>query len=387
MPPVPSPPHHPSSLAPAPLPPSFHYQWYTEATRARRTCEKKEDVQLVDMAASMRALLAWSAPSTATAVGSDELSYHGTAHRRTMNFAFDPAPTVVLPSDAKSITLVAPDHVVSAASGSYACSYHALPLADPTNIRYHVVKYGLQYDAANPSVVAGLQHHVNIMACTGAVDGLTDGQAVPCGGGGMVAKCSTTLVTGLNTVLPADRGIPVGKGATMFVVVSRHFYNPAGKTNVVDHGTSFSLTYTAQMRTHEQSMFTLGSTQFSVPPLTYGHTVRSACGPSCTGRLGASNITTVYVHMHGHGKRAAVRLVRDGKELEPVAVLDPWDGSKAPLQVHRELMPGDTLLLDCTYDNDLSTALDYGDGINQEMCFGTCSSIVFTGIRVLVGYF
>jgi hypothetical protein len=49
-----------------------------------------------------------------------------------MNFAFDPAPTVVLPSDAKSITLVAPDHVVSAASGSYACSYHALPLPDST---------------------------------------------------------------------------------------------------------------------------------------------------------------------------------------------------------------------------------------------------------------
>ena len=72
--------------------------------------------------------------------------------------------------------------------------------------------------------------------------------------------------------------------------------------------------------------------------------------------------------MHGHGKRAAVRVIRAGAELAPLAVLDPWDESQGPLRMNVPLLPGDTLILNCTYDNDLDHALVYGDGIDREMC-------------------
>ena len=40
----------------------------------------------------------------------------------------------------------------------------------------------------------------------------------------------------------------MGKGATRWVVMSRHYYNPTHKAGVVDYGTGYTITYTPTLR-------------------------------------------------------------------------------------------------------------------------------------------
>ena len=46
----------------------------------------------------------------------------------------------------------------------------------------------------------------------------------------------------------SDEGIPIGKGATRWVVMSRHFYNPTQKAGVPDYGTGYRVIYTPTLR-------------------------------------------------------------------------------------------------------------------------------------------
>ena len=69
---------------------------------------------------------------------------------------------------------------MSQAVGSYACSYHVLPLPDSANTRYHVVSFRSFYDHQSPSFITGLQHHVNLNVCTQPLQGISDGMAIEC---------------------------------------------------------------------------------------------------------------------------------------------------------------------------------------------------------------
>ena len=46
----------------------------------------------------------------------------------------------------------------------------------------------------------------------------------------------------------SDEGIPIGKGGTRWVVMSRHFYNPTQKAGVPDYGTGYRVIYTPTLR-------------------------------------------------------------------------------------------------------------------------------------------
>ena len=49
--------------------------------------------------------------------------------------------------------------------------------------------------------------------------------------------------------------------------------------------------------------------------------VRGECRTSCMKRLGHVTITSANLHMHDAGSKVVVRLIRDGKELRPIAVV------------------------------------------------------------------
>jgi len=67
----------------------------------------------------------------------------------------------------------------------------------------------------------------------------------------------------------------MGKGATRWVVMSRHFYNPTQKAGVVDSGTGYRITYTPTLRPKELGQILIGTSSINVPPKSYMHTV---CG-------------------------------------------------------------------------------------------------------------
>ena len=49
--------------------------------------------------------------------------------------------------------------------------------------------------------------------------------------------------------------------------------------------------------------------------------VRVQCGSICVQRLGTVTITEANLHMHASGRKIIVRLIRDGKELRPIAIV------------------------------------------------------------------
>ena len=82
--------------------------------------------------------------------------------------------------------------------------------------------------------------------------------------------------------------------------------------------------------------------------------------------MGEQTVTDVSFHMHSHGQRARVRLVRDGVELQPLADI-VFDVASTAVATNRKVLPGDALILECHYDNDLDTNLKFGDGLTDEM--------------------
>jgi hypothetical protein len=126
------------------------------------------------------------------------------------------------------------------------------------------------------------------------------------------------------------------------------------------------------LRPNELATIVLGTLQFTVPPRSTRKTVQAYCDGKCTERLGTSAITVrdVSFHMHGHGQAVKLRVVRGSAELQPLAVLEPFNVANSALSVNRQLLPGDSLILECVYTNDLDVPITYGGDLNQEMCFG-----------------
>eukprot|EP00927_Polykrikos_kofoidii_P030092 TRINITY_DN25950_c0_g1_i1.p1 TRINITY_DN25950_c0_g1~~TRINITY_DN25950_c0_g1_i1.p1 ORF type:complete len:925 (-),score=69.25 TRINITY_DN25950_c0_g1_i1:116-2890(-) len=285
-----------------------------------------------------------------------------------------------IPSDSSSFKIMAPKHVVSTAAGSYACSYHTLPI--DASKRQHIVYF--KTVRSGPALDAGLSHHVVMNACAAPLPGIGDGDAVPCDD--TMDSCSEQLLNGgysppyqYGHSLPDDTGIPIGRGGTLHVVISRHFYNDLGVSDVVDNGTGYEVVYVDTLRPYETNIITLGTTAVSVPPNTMQHTVSAFCGSTCTQRMGKVRVMSVHGHMHAHGVRMTVRLVRKGVEKKPIANIAPYVPGQEIVSVDRLITKNDLLFVDCTYDNPTADTLVYGHGSKSEMCFAFLTVAAPTG--------
>lgn len=73
------------------------------------------------------------------------------------------------------------------------------------------------------------------------------------------------------------------------------------------------------------------------------------CPGECTKRMGDVTVKSIRFHMHAWGRMIAVRHIRDGKELEPLAVVENFAQgfSEMPMPLNRQLKGGDSLILEC----------------------------------------
>jgi hypothetical protein len=102
----------------------------------------------------------------------------------------------------------------------------------------------------------------------------------------------------------------------------------------------------------------------------------------CTGKLTEyalpkDGITIVGVQMltHEMGKTIKVRVVRDGKELAPIAQEHNLDSEYLEYRVFNKgikILPGDDIMVECSYDSfDKSKLTLGGYEVQQEMCQAT----------------
>eukprot|EP00930_Biecheleria_cincta_P084013 TRINITY_DN73511_c0_g1_i1.p1 TRINITY_DN73511_c0_g1~~TRINITY_DN73511_c0_g1_i1.p1 ORF type:complete len:1042 (-),score=105.61 TRINITY_DN73511_c0_g1_i1:201-3326(-) len=342
---------------------------WCEISRSRETCDPSEDYQIKDLTISISGLLAWSPPSQ----GHDLLRYHQAGNRRQQLFSFAGTAAAAgadRPSDAVEVIFEPPAHSVSAAGGSFAYSYHKFDI-DPSKT-YHVIAWRVALNSQSQAGQAGLQHHMDLRGCSGPIPGAVVGAAIS--SALAMQYCQENFLVGSGT-LPSDEGIPIGQGGPIYLAIERHYYNPTGKLGKMDSGSKFYVTYTEELRPREMSSLHIGTLALKVPPKTFGYVMRSHCPPGCTAKMGSVKATRVSFHAHGHAKAAWLRLVRDQKELEPIAHIEPYDDATASRNINIEIKPGDELLLDCVYDNDLNKDIIYGDAIDQEMCWATLSVV------------
>jgi hypothetical protein len=185
-----------------------------------------------------------------------------------------------------------------------------------------------------------------------------------------MGACQEVMFYGGGT-LPEDQGIAIGKSAVQYVIISRHYYNVAQLSGVKDTGRKYEIQYTAQLRKRsiQKLMLRINPGWLRVPPATMHHTVRSMCAPVCTRRIGTAEVLAVGFHMHGAGRSISFRVVRDGKEIAPIAEVKVWRPSAAFQKVQRRiLLPGDRYLLDCIYDNAGAEPITGGPEASHEMC-------------------
>lgn len=65
--------------------------------------------------------------------------------------------------------------------------------------------------------------------------------------------------------------------------------------------------------------------------------------------MGDVTVKSVQFHMHEWGRMIAIRHIRDGKELEPFAIIENFAQgyTEKPILMNRELKAGDSIILEC----------------------------------------
>lgn len=87
----------------------------------------------------------------------------------------------------------------------------------------------------------------------------------------------------------------------------------------------------------------------NVPVGAVLHPQLAVCPAGCTNRMGDVTVQSVQFHMHDWGRMAALRHIRDGKELEPFAVIENFamGFTEKPIPMNRTLKAGDDIILEC----------------------------------------
>lgn len=93
----------------------------------------------------------------------------------------------------------------------------------------------------------------------------------------------------------------------------------------------------------------MGKSTLSVPVGAVLYPQIHVCPSGCTERMGDVTVQSVQFHMHGQGRMIALRLIRDGHELEPLAVIENFavGFTEKAIPINREIMAGDSIILEC----------------------------------------
>lgn len=151
--------------------------------------------------------------------------------------------------------------------------------------------------------------------------------------------------------------IPAGKR----VLLNLHLYNTQSSAIDGFSGTQVKLIPAAEVEQEAEVIFA-GSVLIAVPPMSEGSTTGT-----CTFNQDAT-VMSVWPHMHQFGTHmtvthegAASTVIHD----RPYDFNEQLNYAIDPLLVHA----GESMRVDCAYQNNSAQTLNFGDSSDQEMCF------------------
>jgi len=266
----------------------------------------------------------------------------------------------------------------------YWCNIVKVP---PIEEKHHIVRMEPILDEASGAV----PHHVVLYECRIEDSELYLEQWV----GHKGAQCHTPAMPDLFTVcsfilvawgigsdgttMPAEAGYPMHEkyGGATYLMMETHYDNYQ-REEVSGDRSGLRLYYTPRLRPHDLGQATIGhmfDASIIVPPGEPRWDVRGHCSSECTRDLLPAEgvlLTTGLLHAHLLGQAITLRHIRDGQELEPILRDDNYDFNYQQdrmMENPRRILPGDHLIVECTYNSLQRNKTSYGGiGTYEEMC-------------------
>jgi Copper type II ascorbate-dependent monooxygenase, C-terminal domain/Copper type II ascorbate-dependent monooxygenase, N-terminal domain len=174
-------------------------------------------------------------------------------------------------------------------------------------------------------------------------------------------------------VLPDGVGLHMATGANAMFRLEVHYFNIAAGSVEEEDASGVEFCVTSKKRPAEAAIHWMGTTNLNVLPGKSD--VNASCRPQITN--GPVHLISLSSHMHKTGvhskailKRAnggpALTLIDDAFSfLEQAGYKQPRDGSAADVLINA----GDTIDVQCTFDNQTGTPKRFGSNTEDEMCF------------------
>ncbi len=170
---------------------------------------------------------------------------------------------------------------------------------------------------------------------------------------------------GSDVTMPPGVGLDMPSGPGAGLILEVHYFNSQGFDAVDSSGVRFC-TAPENTRPQTAAVHFLGSEGICVPPRAPGE-VAGPCQPRTD--MGDIHITSVWPHMHQHGRRMQTLIYRVNGTVDVLhdAPFDFNNQITYPKDV--VIHPGDRLETRCFYENTTAEAVHFGDRTQDEMCY------------------
>jgi len=177
---------------------------------------------------------------------------------------------------------------------------------------------------------------------------------------------------------PSGVGVKIAAGTQIHL--NLHLYNASDETLSGDSGIWVKSQPTPPPNLAE--MVFAGPLDLTVPPMSTNYPITSQCTINNSYKLFA-----LWPHMHKQAVHQKIELLRGAAQPVVLHDMDYQFGEQKywPQNPEVQLQPQDKIQVTCSYDNPTNAAINWGDGSDEEMCFGgmyrypSQGSILFCG--------
>lgn len=164
--------------------------------------------------------------------------------------------------------------------------------------------------------------------------------------------------------LEMPEGVAIKIEAGRFLHLNLHLFNTDPTETISAHSAIMGRRVDPVTPANEAEMVFAGTFEISVPPMSTG----TASG-GCT-FTDAATIFTYWPHMHQAANHQKVTVTIGGTpQVIHDEAFDFREQYNFPLSPPLQVANGDSINVECTYYNDSTTEITFGDSSTQEMCF------------------
>jgi len=229
-----------------------------------------------------------------------------------------------------------------------------------------------------------LVHHMLLYYCTNHVEASMSGASFNCyqSRPAQLQHCNSVMISwaigGQAFNFPGHVGFSLSTAQDPgFFVMETHYDNPAYRGDFVDDS-GIRIFLTSEIRQHDAGLIELGSTvdeHLIIPPRTKEFLSTGYCSADCLGEgLDGKDIHVFSNLLHSHlaGYAIRTRVVRQGRELPPLAQDNNYDFNyqeMRSLPQEYTIKKGDSIIVECLYKTPDRDQTTYGGlSTTDEMC-------------------